>query len=666
MTHTIKPLKSHSLARTGLAFAVALLAGPATSPLIAQTDNFNDGDDSGWTHYSITGFYVPAFPDPHYCPYGATAYTFPADDSGGKAYHVEAAPTTWSVTGTDAYGVKNARGGSYRASPTYTNRFRVGSDLLAWSTTGRPTVGFLWYTHDIYLGSTKGYAGTFSPNAANVYLSSLYNEGQAYYFASLTDGDITLKSTDRIRMEVSSHDGQTFAMTVYNQLEPNTPWASAIGSDSSYFGVGGICGYLIFNEDYPANYGVGATFDNYSASEPAAGAMPAMVTDVFPPPAGKAKAFYPTLSVAVMNRDTAVTYDPSAIAVCLDGIWLPADSLTIDWSGVHKANRSYPGDFPGVTITYPITNLYTWGTKHTNIFAFKDDANTWRTNTWTWTTAYPMLFASNSLPLGSLTVRGFDVRMAQTTNGGVKLENSLERARQQLAGTIPVDQRATSIVQVLNWNKNSAYPDNVPGLCPGSDAAPINIAVETCAYLHLTPGVHRLHIETDDRAGVYSGLNLADNNALWEASGSTANTTFEFYAEAEGLYPFRCLWEETGGSAKLILKSVDVNDLTEVLINDGTDPAGVVKAWYPIVCKSATNVTGPYSLSTTAVNRLDQVDSIGTGCQGAVVGQKVTGGTLTIPATATARYYLLDSPRTTRITGITRRASEVEITYQLQ
>ena len=111
--------------------------------------------------------------------------------------------------------------------------------MLAWSTTGRPTAGFLWYMHEIYLGSTKGYAGTFSPNARNIYLSMIYNEGQGYYFASLSDGDITLKSTDRIRMEVSSHDGQTFVMTVFNQLEPNTPWASAIGQDATYAGIGG-------------------------------------------------------------------------------------------------------------------------------------------------------------------------------------------------------------------------------------------------------------------------------------------------------------------------------------------------------------------------------------------------------------------------------------------
>ena len=196
--------------------------------------------------------------------------------------------------------------------------------------------------------------------------------------------------------------------------------------------------------------------------------------------------------------------------------------------------------------------------------------------------------------------------MAQTTNGGVDLANSLDRARQQLDGLIPVDQRATSIVQVLNWNKNSAYPDNVPGLCPGNNAAPINIAAESCAYLQLTAGLHRFHIKTDDRSGVYSGVKFTDSTSLWEAPGSTADTTFEFVVQADGLYPVRLLWEETGGSAVLQLWSVDLNDLTEVLINDPTDPAGVVKAWYPVVCKSASAVAGPYTVATTNDERPGQ------------------------------------------------------------
>jgi hypothetical protein len=552
---------------------------------------------------------------------------------------------------------------------TYTTRFSVGTDLLAWSTTGRPTMGVVWYLHNVGLGTSDGYVASFSPNYHNIYISIVTNEVQSAYICRLNDGDMTLDPTNRIRMVASSHDGYTFVYTIYNLLQPNTPWASAIGSDWTWNGSSGYSGYILMNQDYPTNYGASATFDNYVATEPAAGAMPAMVTDVYPPPAGKSKDnyLYVTNSVMILNRDTSVDYN--SILLCVDGVWIPNANLTLDYQVYKQYNpSSYQQSFSGATVTYAIPNLLTPGSMHTNVVVFSD-STTWHTNTWTWTVGnYPYLLASNSLPIGSLSVRGFDVRMAQTTNGGVTLENSLARARQQLAGLIPVDQRATSIVQVLNWNKTSAYPDNVPGLCPGVNAAPINIAVETCAYLQLTAGLHRFHIITDDRSGVYSGVNLADTNtpAIWEAPDNTANTNFDFVVEADGLYPARFLWEETGGSANLALYSVDLNDASEVLINDASDPAGVVKAWYPVVCKSASSAAGTYTLAATAMNALNKVDILGNDCGSTAVGQKVTSGTFTVPISGATQFYRLDAPRQTRITNVTKGASNVVISYQLQ
>ena len=101
-----KSIGSLSLARAGLASALAVLLFGATGPrLAAQSDNFNDGNDTAgvaWTHYSLTVFYPPL-------PYGGTTYSFPDDGKGGKAYGISAA-----ATGADPYGVKNARGGELR------------------------------------------------------------------------------------------------------------------------------------------------------------------------------------------------------------------------------------------------------------------------------------------------------------------------------------------------------------------------------------------------------------------------------------------------------------------------------------------------------------------------------------------------------------------------
>jgi hypothetical protein len=648
-----------------LASALAIVLLGTTAPrLAAQSDDFNDGNDTGWTRYSLPN--IPANYPPYNLPsnyYAGATYSFPADDSGGKAYRISAPGITY-----DPLGLKNARAGSYWPNQ-YTNRFSAGVDLLAWNATWRQEAGLFFFLRDIGYGTSDGYTATYSSAYRQSYISAILNEVPTTV-AELGTGAVTLDPTHRYRLVASSDNGYYFVLQLFDKADPNSPWMSAIADDFTWYNSGGSCGLFIFEQDPPPSAsGADATFDNYAAVTPATGAMPAMVTDVSPPPAGKVAAMYPTVTVGILNRDTAV--DTTSIVLCIDDVWIPHASLTVD-TQVHKPNNpsGYTKDFAGATVTYAIPTLFPWGSKHTNRVAFLDSASAWQTNTWTWTTAYAYLFASNSLPVGSLSVRGFDTRMAQSTNGGVNLDNSLARALQQLAipPQIPIDQTATSIVQVLDWNKASAPPANVPGLCPGGA---INIAVESLAYLELTAGVHRFHINTDDGAGLYSGVNLTDGNGqlLWEKSSGTADTAFDFVVEAAGLYPVRCLWQETGGGAVLHLWSTNfVTGGPEVLINDSSDPAGVVKAWYPIACKSSSSVAGPYSVDSTAVNALNPTTPIvGSSCSPTVVGQMVTGGTFTVPVIPGAtRFYRLDGPRATRITNISNGVSSIAITYQVE
>ncbi|MCX8107332.1 MAG: hypothetical protein N3G20_00855, partial [Verrucomicrobiae bacterium] len=357
------------------------------------------------------------------------------------------------------------------------------------------------------------------------------------------------------RLVASSHDGYTLVFQLFDLAEPNNPVMSAVGYDATYYS--GMCGFLVYQQRYPsATDGAEATFDNYFATTPRPGEMPAMVTDLYPPPAGQAKDFYPTISVSILDRDTSV--DTSSIKLFLDGQALPTNALNIE-PAVNKPRNpaNMARIFAGATVTYKISTLLPWGSKHTNSIVFKDSAGAWFTNTWTWTITYPLLRASQSLPIGSLKIRGFDARMVQSENNGVNLANSLARARDQLSipPRIPIDRSATSIVQALDWNKTYDPPNNVPGLCPGQYR---NIAVECRGYLELKAGVYRFHIISDDRSGLYSGL--ADSTGmltLWENPDSTANETFEFAVEADGLYPVHLIWEETGGTAKLQLFSIN-------------------------------------------------------------------------------------------------------------
>jgi len=257
--------------------------------------------------------------------------------------------------------------------------------------------------------------------------------------------------------------------------------------------------------------------------------------------------------------------------------------------------------------------------------------------------------------------------VVQCENQGATLDNSLARAARQLAvpPEIPIDRTATSIVQVLDWDKTLDPPNSVPGLCAGGY---INIAVECMAYLELKAGVHLFHIVSDDRAGLYAGFrpDAPDTQVIWENPGNTADATFEFAVEADGLYPVRLVWEETGGAAKLKLTSVNPDDLTEVLINDPANPAGVVKAWYPLVCLSTASLTGPWTVEGTPANSINTVNVQGQDCAPTIVGSMATGGTFVAPVSGATRFYRVEGPRPSRITKFEKTGVNVQIDYRFE
>lgn len=634
-----------SLVRTSLASALAaILFGGVTVQVAAQSANFDTGTDTGWTHYTLLD-------------YGAAVFSFPPDDAGGSAYKIYAPPT-----GDDPWGMGNARGGSLRTDVIYQGRFSAAVDLLAWNSAWNQESGMLFYLAEPGLGTTDGYAATYSSGYRNLYITRIVDERDSGT-VGVVEG-IILDPTHHYRMEVSSHDGVTFVLRFFDKVDLANPWCSVVCMDDSGAYYAGLNALFVWERTYQSqDQGAEATFDNYLASKPADGAMPAVVTDLSPQPGAKVAAFYPTVSVNILDRDTLV--DTATIKLAMDGAWIPSESLTIE-TLVHKLDNPGVRDFSGATVTYPITTTLAWGSRHTNQVVFADTSSHWYTNTWVWTSAYPYLPASNSLPVGSLQVRGFDTRMVQSANGGTNLDNTLARALQQLARppSIPIDLTATSLVQTLSWDKTSTSA-SVPGLCPGNY---VNIAVESFAYLQLTPGLHRFHIMSDDRAGLYSSVNWTDTDplVLWQNPGNTADATFDFVVEAAGLYPVRCIWEETGGGANLSLYSVNLDDLTETLINDPSDTTDVVKAWYPLVCLSASSVTGPFTAAVAAVNSLNTTGIVGTDCSPDLVGQMVTGGTFTLPVTGATQFYCVQGARQTKITNFTKDNTKVVITYQVQ
>jgi hypothetical protein len=648
-----KFLSSLSLAPAGLASALVIILLGTTAPrLAAQSDNFNSAPPLNpyWQLYAL----------PYY---GTPTYSYPADDSGGKAFEIYAPPT-----GDDPGGMGNARAGAFRVDAQYTGRFSVGTDLLAWNASWFQEAGILFYLQTPGLGTSAGYTATYSSAYRQLYISSITGEVPTTV-AELGTGAITLDPTHRYRLVASCNDpaSSIFLFQLFDKSEPNSPWASAIGQDSSYQGVAGYCGLFVFEQHYPSTTeGADATFDNYVATTPAAGAMPATVTDLSPPPAGKATAFYPTITVGILDRDTKV--DTNSIVLCLDGVWITNASLTID-PQVHKPNpAAFPKDFDGATVTYSNGTLYAWGSKHTNIVAFMDSASNWQTNTWTWTTAYPNLFASNSLPLGSLAVRGFDARMVQSLAANIGgtggLNNSVASAQAVLNYQYAVDLAATNIVPLVAWDivdppSHYGAVTNFPGLClPPWDVN--SYAIQVLAYLQLTAGVHKFHIDSDDSVGIYSGASLTDTSMVLYQKDGVAHADFEVAVPADGLYPFNIIFEQGGGDAYLCLYSVNP-DTSTTLVN----AAAGLPAFYPVVCRSSATVKGPYTgvvaPSSAGVTTTDVACTSGVG-----FNQTVTAGTFTIPVSSTPKFYRLDGPRATKITNISKDVSNVVITYQVQ
>jgi hypothetical protein len=340
----------------------------------------------------------------------------------------------------------------------------------------------------------------------------------------------------------------------------------------------------------------------------------------------------------IANRDTSVNI--GTIAMTINGS--PAAITITNTTGGAQVYWSFAALPPAPVYTHTLT--------------FQDSDGTNLVHTWSY--SYPFLRASNSLPLGSLSARGFHVRTAQAVNGGANLGSLLSRAEDQLAvpPVIPEDISfegdITGAEGTLDWNNDNATPKDVPGLSgvPGSPVPLNNIASEALGYLELTAGPHRFSASSDDGFQLRSGTTPKDVKAvvMGQQDGSTFGGTFDFVVEAPGLYPVRNLWYENGGGANYQLRSVNLSDNSTVVVNDPANPAGVVKAYLPIlppsVLSSAT-VGGPYTAPAGAV-----VDT--------------ATKTVTVPVSGSMQFYRLSSSSALTIQSITIVGGNVVITYQ--
>ena len=173
-------------------------------------------------------------------------------------------------------------------------------------------------------------------------------------------------------------------------------------------------------------------------------------------------------------------------------------------------------------------------------------------------------------------------------------------------------------------------------------------------------------MDSDDAVGVYSGANLSDTSTVLAQNDGVTHTAFDFLVPADGLYPIHIIFEQGGGDAYLVLKSVNPSDNSQTLVNA---PGGVNAFYYAPgwACMASASAAGPYTAVAVPIDPVvttTPVSCDGTG-EALNVSPTVTGGTITIPnITGSSQFYRVAGPRSSRITSAKKVGSNLVITFQ--
>ena len=220
----------------------------------AQSYNFNNGSDAGWTHYDpMASFGAPG------------SFTFP---NGG--YRIVAAPVPPPPpVGLGSSSLGPSRAASYVPSTSYTD-FYESVDIVNWQTNSSEAFGLLAHLSTVGLQTTSGYALTFTDDTNQLTLSSITGE------APTTLGTANLGSALQVGHSyhlVFSDVSNLLSGSIYDNASPSVALASLSQIDSSKpSGNSGLVIYDLTSTTNNASNGADATFDNYfagvSAPEP--------------------------------------------------------------------------------------------------------------------------------------------------------------------------------------------------------------------------------------------------------------------------------------------------------------------------------------------------------------------------------------------------------------
>lgn len=279
----MKPLPS-----LAAAVAAALLT-PAPGAL-AQSDDFNDANDTGWTRYNPLAAFGA----------GAT-YSFP---SGGYRIQAPASPSP------DLLGP--ARAGSLFPAQSF-DRVRVEADVFSWDNELRQSVGLVARVGNLGLGTTTGYTFNYNPVSGFHQINLVLNENPAQ---AVSESLFRLDPTHRYRVTFTTV-GDRLLGCVFSPTNSAIPLHSVVGIDATH--ASGRAGVFVFSIDAAGR--TDGRFDNYNASVPpqvratVLGATPA-IGEQFTEEA-------PAVVVRLADMETALQRD--SLRLTVNGVETPAE-----------------------------------------------------------------------------------------------------------------------------------------------------------------------------------------------------------------------------------------------------------------------------------------------------------------------------------------------------
>jgi len=246
--------RCHHLVRQSLGFLIHALHWKTCLALFltvssavcgwCQSDDFDDGDDAGWTHYDpLFGYGVG----------GTGIWSFPAG-----AYRIQAIGSLLPEQAGPG------RAGSCILNADYA-QFHLSVDLVDWDNNEDQLFGLLARAGEFGLGSTDAYLFSYATRtgrnaSGELEILRVANERSA----KLAGHDVSLDTNRNYRFVFTGERDQLKAQ-VFDLADLSTPVATLTATDSTY--SSGAVGLIAYDNSPRGTNTADVTFDNFVANE---------------------------------------------------------------------------------------------------------------------------------------------------------------------------------------------------------------------------------------------------------------------------------------------------------------------------------------------------------------------------------------------------------------